>query len=744
MRHNQSIRLFLAIITLLVVSVVATYANDNPPIFVQSANISLPPLTIDDTYKIRYGDIDDDGDTDIVVGGDSIQIWVNDGNFQFNVSQVFTQTEGAYTVQLGDLNGDDSLDIFAAATLSTSMPNPPDRVFLNDGNGIFTMTTQELGDSASIDVTLVDIDIDGDLDAVVSACFWPISFAFDSEDRIWLNDGTGEFVDSGLDLDESCTIELATGDFNGDMRPDILRYSSAGFNVNQVELLLNEGDGELAFEKVDLFQLNDPRWAVSDLNGDGFADMLLLSDQNSETVPNGNNVWLNDGTGNLQNTGQSLGSTSSSYLIAIDFDRDGDTDVVTTDADRITQHVWMNMGDGFFLHVDQFTVGQQLFPLEQSSVAADFNGDMWEDLLFATYGGIEIWENQQYSPIEAVRLFLPVVSRQNGGMLNVIVLTTVWNQIGKTVACLTTVAAQDFAAFETVVVDNGSNDNSAEIIIDQFPTVTLIQNENNLGFAGGYNVGLSYALDQQFDYLLLINNDTLLAPDCLSQLVKTAQQLPDAGLLTAKIYYAEAPEVIWSVGAKTHPILLEINDNGNHQHDSGQWERVEPIDFAPLCGVLLSRQMLETVGLLDDNYFLYYEDMDFCQRIREAGYGLYLAPEAKMWHAVSASSGGSDSSAERYFMAQSSGRYFRKNASWKQLLFIIPYRFGSALRTTWRLLRRGNIKPIAAYWVGLVRGWLTADATHRPPTWLTRQTVDRWVTILSSNFRPKYEKFSDW
>ncbi len=300
------------------------------------------------------------------------------------------------------------------------------------------------------------------------------------------------------------------------------------------------------------------------------------------------------------------------------------------------------------------------------------------------------------------------------------VLTTAWNQVDKTVACLETADALTYANYRVIVVDNGSDDNTSDVVQSRFPHVTLLQNSENLGFAGGYNVGFRAALEENSDYIFLINNDTLLAPDCLTELVDAAEKTDSFGLATAKIYYADRPQRIWSIGGLLQPLLLEIQKLADDQTDSGQWETLRTIDFAPLCGVLIAVSAVRDIGLLDENYFVYYEDMDYCQRLREAGYQLVFVPMAKMWHAVSASSGGQDSAAERYWMGQGSGRYYRTNSTLRQRPFIIIYRLLSALRTTLRLARASNWRAIAAYWLGLTRGWLTGVATKQPPAWVTR------------------------
>lgn len=286
----------------------------------------------------------------------------------------------------------------------------------------------------------------------------------------------------------------------------------------------------------------------------------------------------------------------------------------------------------------------------------------------------------------------------------VCILTTVWNQVDKTLACLATLVQLDYPNYSILLVDNGSSDDTLAQVSQQFPTVEIIQLPQNLGFAGGYNVGLRHAIDQGADYIFVLNNDTLVEPDALSRLVETAVSFPNIGMVTAKIYYNAERNRIWSLGGQIHPWTLEIVGDANDQLDDGQWTEPLDLDFAPLCAVLLRRTLLEKIGLFDEDFFLYYEDMDFARRVRQAGYRLVLQPKAIIYHDVSASSGGRYSPNERYWMARSSVLYFRKHARLLNWLAIIPWRAASALRMTIRLLRLGKTVALQAYWRGLWHG----------------------------------------
>lgn len=295
----------------------------------------------------------------------------------------------------------------------------------------------------------------------------------------------------------------------------------------------------------------------------------------------------------------------------------------------------------------------------------------------------------------------------------VTIIIVAWNQLEKTLACLETVVALDYPDFRVLLVDNGSEPPLAGPVSTRFPTVETLRLAANLGFAGGYNAGLRRGLEGDSRHFLLLNNDTLLEPDVLAKLAAEMERARDVGLVTAKIYYAADPRRIWTTGAN-FDIFLDLKDSGAGQIDVGQWDAPRDVDFAPFCALLVRREVIERVGLLDEDFFLYYEDMDYCRRAVAAGWRVRYCPTARVLHDVSASSGGRDSPMERYWMAQSSGRYFRKHGRGPRMLLIIPFRLASALKMTARLLAAGKRDALRAYWRGLLIGWRTGRATTPP------------------------------
>ncbi len=260
----------------------------------------------------------------------------------------------------------------------------------------------------------------------------------------------------------------------------------------------------------------------------------------------------------------------------------------------------------------------------------------------------------------------------------------------------------DYPDFQILVVDNGSADNSRQRILTAFPSVKIIQNNTNLGFAGGVNVGLRHALAEKADYVLLLNNDTFVAPDMLTHLVLCAEKHQVAATAPV-IYYESTPNRIWSAGAFRQALTGDIRGNRNGQ----VYEDGDPyvVDYAIACGILIRGQILQEVGLFDEQFFMYYEDLDWCWRLKILNHKIMVVPKARMWHLVSATIGGNDSVAERYYMALSSVLFFRKHTNGWRWMVVLPFRFISAVKTSLRLLRkRQGGAVLRTYWRGLWHG----------------------------------------
>lgn len=215
-----------------------------------------------------------------------------------------------------------------------------------------------------------------------------------------------------------------------------------------------------------------------------------------------------------------------------------------------------------------------------------------------------------------------------------------WNGKEDTIACLESLKTLTYGNAVQVMVDNASSDGTADAVRVQFSSVEVIANQANLRFAGGNNVGIEYALRNSADYILLLNNDTVVAPTFLSELVQAAEQDPRIGIAGPKIYYYGEPKRIWFAGGKVEYWKGWVSHIGIRETDKGQYDTPRDVDYLTGCCMLVKREVIERIGKLDESFFIYGEDADWSLRAARAGYRLRYVPSSMIWHKVSASSGG--------------------------------------------------------------------------------------------------------
>jgi hypothetical protein len=284
----------------------------------------------------------------------------------------------------------------------------------------------------------------------------------------------------------------------------------------------------------------------------------------------------------------------------------------------------------------------------------------------------------------------------------VYVVTLNWNGRQDILDCLSSLKRQTYPNLHIISVDNHSSDGSPQAISEQFPDVEQIINPEDYGFGKGLNLGMVRAVERNADFVFTVSNDTLLDSECVAHLIQHTGE--DVGLVAPMIYYAGQPQVIWAIGGKTNRWTLEKLSFWDGRPDPGQWPDVIEQDFVTGCALLFPRQTLSRVGYWDENFFMYYEDSDLCRRVRCTGLRILVVPAAKMWHKVAASSGGTATPTERYWMARSSVHYFRKHAHGWQVPVVLFWRSGSALRTTGRLAKQKKWPALRSYWRGLFEG----------------------------------------
>ncbi len=283
-----------------------------------------------------------------------------------------------------------------------------------------------------------------------------------------------------------------------------------------------------------------------------------------------------------------------------------------------------------------------------------------------------------------------------------------WNGTSVIQACLESLIASTYERLTVMVVDNASDDDSVRLIEDRYPTVRIERTGKNLGYAGGANHGLRAAQAAGTDYILLMNNDVEIAPDAVSELVSAASEHTDAMLLGPKIYYFDEPDVIWSAGGAVSFWTGHIRHHGIREQDRGQFDEPREVDYLTGCAVLLPTRTLETVGELDESYYMYNEDTDWSTRVTRSGGKVLYIPSARLWHKVSSSSGGGLTSYKIYHRIRSTLAYFRRYASWYHWFGILPATAARTVAFVVAQLVRGEGGRVSA----LVRG-IADGATGR-------------------------------
>jgi GT2 family glycosyltransferase len=224
-----------------------------------------------------------------------------------------------------------------------------------------------------------------------------------------------------------------------------------------------------------------------------------------------------------------------------------------------------------------------------------------------------------------------------------------WNGHADTVECVRSCLKITYEPVRILVVDNGSSDGSERLLRSEFPEIEVIQTGANLGFAGGNNVGIRHALDHGADYVLLLNNDTLVDRDFIAPLVDAAEADPDAGILGSKIYFHEPADVLWYAGATFYPAIGWGRHRGYGQRDTGQYDEPGETGRPTGCAMMATRRLCETIGLLREEMFCYAEDLDWGLRARNAGFKVLYVPASKVWHKVTRSTGGVASPVSQYY-----------------------------------------------------------------------------------------------
>lgn len=205
------------------------------------------------------------------------------------------------------------------------------------------------------------------------------------------------------------------------------------------------------------------------------------------------------------------------------------------------------------------------------------------------------------------------------------------NRRDDTLECLKSLRAGRYCNVRTMVLDCDSSDGSVDAIRTECPEVEVVRLHENRGYAGNNNVGIRRALEQGADWVFLLKEDTLLASDCLERLVEVGESDPVIGVVGPLVYHYDEPEVIQSAGGGLTR-RWEGFHFGQNERDEGRFREPRTVEWISGCAILVRRQVIESVGMLDERFFIYWEETEWCLRARQAGWRILNVPAAKVWH----------------------------------------------------------------------------------------------------------------
>lgn len=288
-----------------------------------------------------------------------------------------------------------------------------------------------------------------------------------------------------------------------------------------------------------------------------------------------------------------------------------------------------------------------------------------------------------------------------------------WNLKDDTLECVQSLLTAGVAVERIVVVDNGSTDGSVPALRAAFgPSLPVVAAADNRGYAAGVNLGARHALALGADWLFLMNNDTVVAPDFVAALAAEACAARSFAILAPLIFYRHAPDLIWYCGDRLVAGTLFTRSLYRDRPVGPGLPALLPVDFVTGCGMLVRHDVFTTCGFFDESLFMYGEEVDYCWRARAAGYQLAVVTGARMWHKVSASAN-RDRPLARYLRVQNQNRFYWRYARGvrRPLMFVL-----SGLRVLAISLRAALAGEGSLAWAGLA-GWWNGWRGRLRTTW---------------------------
>jgi len=280
------------------------------------------------------------------------------------------------------------------------------------------------------------------------------------------------------------------------------------------------------------------------------------------------------------------------------------------------------------------------------------------------------------------------------------IITINYNQAKVTCELLDSLRKLTYPDVEVIVVDNFSAEDPTEIITSQYPEVKFIRSNKNLGFAGGNNLGVGTSTGK---YLFFLNNDTEAHPGFLEPLVELFETNPKAGVASSKILYHNSGETIQYAGSTCiNPFTGRNKRVGFMEKDRGQHDIQKETDLAHGAAMMVPRSVIDKVGMMPEFFFLYYEEVDWCESIKKAGYKIFYVPASKVYHKESMSVG-KKSTLKTYYMTRNRVLFMRRNTSGaKKLTWIFFFLLFSLPKNALTYLLKRETDHAKAFWKGLL------------------------------------------
>lgn len=291
------------------------------------------------------------------------------------------------------------------------------------------------------------------------------------------------------------------------------------------------------------------------------------------------------------------------------------------------------------------------------------------------------------------------------------IVTINYNGAAVTMELLKSLRKVTYPNVEVIVVDNASKE-SPDPIKEAFPEIVLVRNKENLGFAGGNNEGFKVAHGK---YLLMLNNDTEAAPDFLFPLVSRLEEDPGAGAVSPKlVYYGTDGLIQYAGSSRINPYTGRSSFIGSKEKDCGQYDCCNPTHYAHGAAMMIRRSLLEEIGMMADLYFLYYEELDFCERIREAGYKIWYVGNSVVYHKESMTVG-KENPLKTYYMTRNRLVFMRRNVKGiKLLISLLFFTLVSVPKNTLKYLKGRRYDLLKAFYQGYLWNWYNFNIYDNP------------------------------